>query len=1093
MPAHPWLLELGRRPKVLLLGSGGLSIGQAGEFDYSGTQALKSFHEESIDVVIVNPNIATVQTNQRPHTKVYLYPVEPEWVEKVIQAEKPDAVVAGFGGQTALNCAIKMEEQGMFSRYNLRNLGTDLGSLRITEDRDLFAKAMREIEIPVPPSAVVTEVDQALDAGRAIGFPVICRAAFALGGLGSGFAEDETQLRRLVESALASSPQVLIEKSLRGWKEIEYEIMRDTAGNTIAICNMENFDPMGIHTGDSIVVAPSQTLDDEEYQRLRNAAFRIAEHLEILGECNVQYALSPDSSEFFVIEVNARLSRSSALASKATGYPIAAIAAKVVLGHTLLELTNPVTGVTKAFYEPALDYIAVKIPRWDLVKFRGADRTIGSAMKSVGEVMAIGRSFPETLQKAFRMVTERPEGLSLPQKFKERGELFASLKIATDNRLLELMQAFRAGYPREEIFELTRIDKWFLASLEKIVAIERDLQALRVTGDLALDFVGVTPDQWRCWKSAGFSDEQIAGIYLRTGPDMPTETEIREASLILRRRRKALGVAPVVKKIDTTAAEYPSTSNYLYLTYGGQFNDLVASDGKSETALVLGSGTYRIGTSVEFDWCAVECSQRLRAEGWRSVVLNCNPETVSTDHNSSDRLYFDEVSFERVLDVADLETPTGVVVSMGGQLPNRLAASLTAAGIRILGHDSETIRRAEDRQIFSDILDKAEVRQPRWISAAQLNDIKPFIDKAGFPVIVRPSFVLSGAAMNVVYDWPSLERALSLAADVSAEHPVVVSEFITDAIELELDGVAQSGRMIAAVVSEHIENAGIHSGDATLVLPPQKIDPATRVRILDAGERICAQLRLNGPFNIQFMHKAGELLVIECNARASRSFPFVSKVTQIPLAQYATDVLIGRSPAVPPTKSERIGVKAAMFSFNRLAGADPVLGVEMTSTGEVGCVGADLDEALLLALQATGIRRPKVGVLVSSGTAEEKRKFLSVMEILRKLDVKIYATPGTARHLKGEGYEVMSVPWPGEGRPGEIDAGQIIQKKQVDLVINVPKNFDPSEIRRDVLVRRTAVQFGCALITDIEKATAFLRALHRHPRPQIDFRVTPLS
>lgn len=1064
--------------KVLLLGSGGLSIGQAGEFDYSGTQAARALKKEGIEVVVINPNIATVQTNPEPGITVYLYPVEPHWVEKIAEIEKPDAILASFGGQTALNCVLKMEEQGILKRLRLKNLGTPLSSFRATEDRALFSSAMKKIGVPTPPSASATSVNEAIHAARTIGFPLISRSAFALGGLGSGFAEDTAHLRSIVEVALASSPQVLLEKSLRGWKEVEYEIMRDRAGNKIAICNMENFDPMGIHTGDSIVVAPSQTLSDDEYQMLRDAAFRIVEHFEIIGECNVQFALSPHSLEYYVIEINARLSRSSALASKATGYPIASIAAQVVLGRILPEIRNPMTGVTSAFYEPAMDYLCVKIPRWDLVKFRGVDRRIGSAMKSVGEVMAIGRSFPEALQKAIRMVTEHPEGISAPIRSQTLTQLKQALKEPTDNRLFELAEGFRMGLSVGEIQECTRIDPWFLFQLESLIMLEREIASCASKD--------ISATQWKSWKKSGFGDEQIAGIRLRalasaqaikSAIDL-SERSIREASIQLRQQRMECGIRPYRKKIDTTAAEYPAASNYLYLTYHGLTDDPVDADAKTKSAVILGGGTYRIGTSVEFDWCAVACSRKLKSENWRSILINCNPETVSTDYDASDRLYFEEVSLERLLDIHALEAPNGWIVSMGGQLPNRLARPMSEQGLILFGHSAPTIEAAENRETFSRILDQSKIDQPRWISATNHAEVQSFVERVGFPVLVRPSFVLSGAAMTVATDSQSLAFALSCATEISRDYPVVLTEFISNAHEIEFDGVAKHGEIIVHAISEHIENAGIHSGDATLITPPARLSHEHAKRLHETAQKIAAGLELNGPFNIQFILKGDRIQVIECNARASRSFPFVSKVHNLPFAEIATNVMINAP--IPSfhslTDTDRIGVKASVFSFNRLAGADPILGVEMTSTGEVGCIGATLNEALLLAFEGAGIRRPKIGILVSSGTQEEKSKLLAVFQTLNSLQIPIYATPGTAKHMQTHGISVTKVSWPDERSDSRPNACNLIREKKVDLVINVPKSFDPVEIQRDATIRRAAVQSGCALITDIEKATAFFKS-----------------
>ena len=1108
MPIRKELASLGRPPKILLLGSGGLSIGQAGEFDYSGTQAVKALSESGAHVIVINPNIATVQTNPKENVTIYLYPVEPEWVEKVIVKEKPDAIVAGFGGQTALNCLMLLDEQGILKKHNVLNLGTPVETLRMTEDRDLFAKKMREIDMPIPTSVATNTTKESIAAANNIGYPVILRAAYACGGLGSGFANNDAELKALADSALASSPQVLIEKSLRGWKEVEYEVMRDSEGNCITICNMENFDPLGIHTGDSIVVCPSQSLSDNEYQMLRNAAIKIVNACGIVGECNVQYGLCPDSLEFIVIEVNARLSRSSALASKASGYPIAYIAAKVVMGMDLLEITNPVTGITCAYFEPALDYVTIKVPRWDLTKFRGASRSLGSTMKSVGEVMSIGRSFPEALQKAVRMVTENSVGLSgITKGDSTREELVRELNEPTDTRLYAVIEALRRGFSVEEVHALTSIDKWFLARVSEITTTENEIRefvrptALELAGngngadDATLTHAALaraTPAVWRKWKGNGFSDEQIAMLTLTTADAARShvaknsDRRNQAAATLIRKMRLAAGVKPVVKKIDTTAGEYPSPSNYLYMTYHGTHDDPMPADSRKDAAVVLGSGSYRIGTSVEFDWCAVSCSQQLQKSGWRSVIINCNPETVSTDYNSSDRLYFDELSVERILDVCDVERPTGVVASMGGQLPNKLALPLAAAGVKLLGHSPDTIDAAEDRGKFSALLDELGIEQPHWARATSKAEIDAFIEKVGFPVLVRPSYVLSGAAMCVVYNHDTLMRALSMAENINSDHPVVISEFIVRAREIELDGVARDGQILTAIVSEHVENAGVHSGDATLVVPAQKLYVETVRKVRAAGRLIAKGLNLNGPFNIQFLAKSNHIKVIECNARAARSFPFVSKVVGLNLADAATSIMIGKDPHLARLNEDDlpyVGVKAAMFSFTRLRGADPVLGVEMASTGEVGCIAKEFDEAFLLAMESAKNYRPKKGVLVSAGPEHEKVKFLEAAEILRDLGLPLYATRGTATYLKEHGYEVTALAWPGEtntSRAGEMDVLTAIHNHVVDLVINIPKSLERQELSYGARIRQASTQYGVGLLTDMEKTIAFIGAMGRH-------------
>ena len=1108
MPLHPHLSALGRAPKILLLGSGGLSIGQAGEFDYSGTQAVKALVEEGCDVIVVNPNIATVQTNPAPKAKIYLYPVEVDWVEKVLAKEKPDAIVAGFGGQTALNCLMALDEAGILKKYNVLNLGTPVETLRMTEDRDLFAQKMRSIGMPVPSSFACTTAKEAEKAALEIGYPVIVRAAFALGGLGSGFANDKAELEALVVPALASSPQVLVEKSLKGWKEVEYEVMRDGEGNIITICNMENFDPLGIHTGDSIVVCPSQTLSDDEYQMLRNAAQKIVGACGIVGECNVQYALDPNSHQFFIIEVNARLSRSSALASKASGYPIAYVAAKVVLGYDLIELKNPVTGITYAYFEPALDYITIKVPRWDLVKFRGASRQLGSTMKSVGEVMAIGRNFPEALQKSIRMVTEIGHGLSyfrgatLPNE----EDLTRALSEPTDTRLYSVIDALRLEWDIEKIHRLTAIDKWFLAKIREITTIEKAIVQLATShtgtqddGRFVQQVFGMIDEAtWRRWKTTGFGDEQIAALALaaldktsgRKTANL-SEKRVQKASRVIRAIRKQLGVVPVTKKIDTTAGEYPSPSNYLYMSYGGMFSDPLPDDGKKST-IVLGSGSYRIGTSVEFDWCAVSSSRRVQADGLRSVIINCNPETVSTDYNSSDRLYFEEMTLERILDVCDIEKPMGVIACMGGQLPNKLALPLAESGVKLLGHSPATIDLAENRSRFSAILDNLGIDQPRWTAAETKKEIDAFIDEIGFPVLVRPSYVLSGAAMKVAYDRNFLDAYLENAIDISKDYPVVISEFLMGAREIECDGVARAGEILTMVVSEHIENAGIHSGDAHMVVPAQRLYVETIRRVRRAARKIAKGLNLNGPFNIQFLAKQNHIKVIECNARAARSFPFVSKVIGLNLADAATDVIIGKEPKLARINEDdlpHVGVKAPMFSFTRLSGADPVLGVEMASTGEVGCIGATFEEALLLSMEAAKCRRPKKGVLVSSGSEGEKIKFLEAARLFVAMGLPMYATEGTARFLLDHGIKTTAVAWPGQADGDVIHA---IKAGYVDLVINIPKNLQHQELDYGARIRQAAVQFGCSLITNMELAVAFVTAVSRHPNFVADHQVNAL-
>ncbi|MCY4381018.1 MAG: carbamoyl-phosphate synthase (glutamine-hydrolyzing) large subunit [Proteobacteria bacterium] len=1091
--------------KVILLGSGGLSIGQAGEFDYSGTQALHALVEEGLEVIVVNPNIATVQTNPGPKIKVYLYPVTGSWVEKIIASDRPQGIVAGFGGQTALSCLLDLDERGVLAKYGVENLGTSTSTLRLTEDRNLFAEKMTEIGIPVPENVACHNLHEALEAAKKIGFPVICRMAYALGGLGSGFAHNAEELTRLVQEGLAHCPQVLVEKSLRGWKEVEYEVMRDTDGSGICICNMENFDPLGIHTGDSIVVCPSQSLSDQEYQSLRSASLKVVEALEIVGECNAQFALSPDSLDFYIIEVNARLSRSSALASKASGYPIAFIAAKVVLGYGLQELTNPVTGVTKAFFEPALDYLTLKIPRWDLTKFKGAHRELGSTMKSVGEIMAIGRNFQETVQKAVRSVTEIGPGLSWFDEQLSESELLDSLAAPTDTRIYKVCGALRHGIAETLIHEKSKIDPWFIAQLAQIIACERQIintfTALLTTipheihsyKRVALCAEKITKKQWLSWKICGFSDEQIVFLAFK-GTGLTTEEikliglkKIQELSLEYRKWRKHQSVVPVVKKIDTTAAEYPSPSNYLYMSYAGSHHDDLPPYHRP-SAIILGGGSYRIGTSVEFDWCAVSCSDRLQKNGWHSIIVNCNPETVSTDYNVSDRLYFEEIILERILDIHDFESPRGVITSMGGQLPNSLAGPLAGAGIKLLGHSDKTVDMAENRSEFSAILDELSIDQPRWTSAQSLDDIESFIEEVGFPILVRPSYVLSGSAMKIAPTRELLDLYLSEAEAISRDYPVVVSEFLTGAREIEVDGIAHLGEIVISIVSEHIENAGVHSGDATTVVPAQKLYVETVRQVKRAVRMIAKKLSLHGPFNIQFLAQDNHIKVIECNARAARSFPFISKVIGCHLSEIATDVMIGRLGQVSHVSEDElphVGVKAALFSFTRLRGADPVLGVEMAATGEVGCLAANFDEALLLALEASRISPPKKGLLISAGQEKNKLKFLSSAKLLTEMNIPLYATEGTAHYLRKRGFDVCTLRWPDEaksyddkGDHKQIDVITAIQNNLVDFVVNLPKNLETKELTNGARIRRTAVAYNCSLITDMEKAVSYIRALY---------------
>ncbi len=1011
--------------KVLLLGSGALKIGEAGEFDYSGSQALKAMREEGISTVLINPNIATVQTSEGSADQIYFLPVTPFFVEKVIAKERPDGILLSFGGQTALNCGVELYKSGIFEKYGVQVLGTPVQAIIDTEDRELFVRKLDEIDVRTIKSHAVDNIADARKAASELGYPVIIRAAYALGGLGSGFCDNETELDALAEKAFAFSPQVLVEKSLRGWKEVEYEVVRDCHDNCITVCNMENFDPLGIHTGESIVVAPSQTLTNSEYHKLRELAIRIIRHIGIVGECNVQYALDPESEDYRVIEVNARLSRSSALASKATGYPLAFIAAKLGLGYGLFDLKNSVTRSTSAFFEPALDYVVCKIPRWDLGKFHGVDRELGSSMKSVGEVMAIGRTFEEAIQKGLRMIGQGMHG------FTENKELVIpdidkALREPTDKRIFVISKAFRAGYDVERIHELTKIDKWFLYKLEGIMKTSLQLHASGISDATLL----------RRAKVQGFSDFQIARAAC-LGDDM------EEAALKVRAFRKSLGIVPVVKQIDTLGAEYPAMTNYLYLTYKGCADDIeYENDGRS--VVVLGSGAYRIGSSVEFDWCGVQALNTVRSNGWRSVMINYNPETVSTDYDICDRLYFDELTFERVMDILEKETPHGVIVSTGGQIPNNLAMRLDEQGMNILGTSARSIDNAEDRDKFSAMLDRIGVDQPQWRALTSMEDIGAFVEEVGFPVLVRPSYVLSGAAMNVCSNHEELERFLKLAADVSKKHPVVVSQFIEHAKEVEMDAVARNGEILVYAISEHIEFAGVHSGDATIQFPPQKLYVGTMRRIKRISRQIAKELEISGPFNIQFLARDNDIKVIECNLRASRSFPFVSKVLKYNFIELATKVMLGLDVQKPDTSLfdlDYVGIKASQFSFNRLQKADPVLGVDMASTGEVGCIGEDSPCAVLKAMLSVGYRK---NILLSTGNAKQKAEMLGAAKMLVEKGYKLFATGGTSRFLTEQGVENTLVYWPGE--TGEPQALEMLHRKEIDMVVNIPKNLTAGEL-----------------------------------------------
>ena len=1057
--------------KVLVLGSGALKIGQAGEFDYSGSQALKALREEGIETILINPNIATVQTSEGVADKVYFLPVTPFFVEKVIAREHPDGILLSFGGQTALNCGVELYKGGIYEKYGIKVLGTPVQSIIDTEDREAFAARMEEIDVKIIRSAAVSSVEEAAEAAANLGYPVILRAAYALGGLGSGFCDNEEQLRELAEKSFSYSPQVLVEKSLKGWKEVEYEVVRDAYDNCITVCNMENFDPLGIHTGESIVVAPCQTLNNHDINLLRELAIKIVRHVGIVGECNVQYAYDPDSDDYRVIEVNARLSRSSALASKATGYPLAFVAAKLGLGYGLYELKNSVTQTTPAFFEPAIDYIVCKIPRWDLGKFHGVSRKIGSSMKSVGEVMAIGRSFEEALQKGLRMIGQGAHGF-VGNKELQVADVDEALREPTDKRIFVLAKALQSGYTVDQIYQLTKIDRWFLHKLQNMVSSWNELQRFSSVEDVPFELL-------RTAKRQGFSDHQLARALYKDLDDIePMQDAVRT-------RRKQLGIVPCVKQIDTLAAEFPAQTNYLYLTYNGSKHDIeFYNDGRS--VIVLGSGAYRIGSSVEFDWCSVNALQTIRSSGWRGVMINYNPETVSTDYDICDRLYFDELSFERVMDIYELEAPHGVIVSMGGQIPNNLALRLHNHSVKILGTSAECIDKAEDRNKFSSIVDALGIDQPKWKELTSLAEIRSFVDEVGYPVLVRPSYVLSGAAMNVCYSDDDLERFLAMAAEVSQKHPVVVSEFMQRCKEIEFDAVADNGNILAYAISEHIEFAGVHSGDATIVYPAQKIYVKTMRDIKSVARKIAAALEITGPFNIQFLAKENFVKVIECNLRASRSFPFVSKVSKINLIELATRAMMGEHPA-PVSKDvfdfDYVGIKASQFSFTRLLQADPVLGVDMASTGEVGCLGDDFDDALLKSIVSVGYPVPQKGILISSGDAYQKASMLDACQLLADKGYKLYATGGTQKYLAENGIAAARAVWPSEYEQNPALAEQfdvaldLLENKKVDLVINIPKNYTRVELTNGYRIRRAAVDFNIPLITNARLATAFVRAI----------------
>ena len=1049
--------------KVLLLGSGALKIGEAGEFDYSGSQALKALKEEGIETVLINPNIATVQTSEGVADRIYFLPVTPFFVEKVIEKERPQGIMLAFGGQTALNCGVELFQSGILEKYNLQVLGTPVEAIMNTEDRELFIGKLNEINVKTIKSEACETIEQARQAAAELGYPVILRAAYALGGLGSGFCDNEEELNKLAEKAFSFSPQVLVEKSLKGWKEIEYEVVRDRFDNCITVCNMENFDPLGIHTGESIVIAPSQTLTNSEYHKLRELSIRIVRHVGIVGECNVQYAFDPNSEDYRVIEVNARLSRSSALASKATGYPLAFVAAKLGLGYGLFELKNSLTTPTSAFFEPALDYVVCKIPRWDLGKFRGVDRELGSSMKSVGEVMAIGRTFEEVIQKGLRMIGQGMHGF-VDNKEIKIDNVDEALREPTDKRIFVIEKAFKAGYTIDQIHDLTKIDRWFLQKLYNIHKTDQELHACTSINVLDNELM-------RKAKIQGFTDFQIARAV-----GMEQDMDIEKAIMAVRARRKQAGIVPVVKQIDTLAAEYPAQTNYLYVTYSGIAHDIQFEHDK-RSVVVLGSGAYRIGSSVEFDWCGVQALNTIRREGYRSIMINYNPETVSTDYDMCDRLYFDELTFERVMDIIELEMPYGVIVSTGGQIPNNLAMRLDAENVNLLGTQARYIDNAEDREKFSEMLNRIGVDQPEWSALTSMDDIQQFISRVGFPVLVRPSYVLSGAAMNVCSNQEELERFLKLAANVSKKHPVVVSRFMQHAKEVEMDAVAKDGEIIAYAISEHIEFAGVHSGDATIQFPPQKLYVETARRIKKISKQIAKELHISGPFNIQFLAKENDIKVIECNLRASRSFPFVSKVLKINLIELATRIMLGL-PVEKPAKSlfdlDYVGIKASQFSFNRLQKADPVLGVDMASTGEVGCLGEDSRTALIKSMLSVGHRIPKKNILLSTGDGKQKAEMLAACQMLQAHGYTLYATGGTSRYLTENGIKNNLVYWPSEeGHPQAID---MLHNHEIDMVVNVPKNLSSGELSNGYKIRRAAIDLNVPLITNARLASAFIYA-----------------
>ncbi|AFH50888.1 Carbamoylphosphate synthase large subunit [Ignavibacterium album JCM 16511] len=1057
------MIKKGKPKKVLILGSGALQIGQAGEFDYSGSQAIKALREDAVETILINPNIATIQTSENFADKVYFIPIKADFVERVIEKEKPDGILLQFGGQTALNVGVELYDKGILAKYNVKVLGTPVETIKDTEDRLLFAKRVEEIGLKVAKSKTATNLDEAIQAGKQIGYPLMVRIAYALGGLGSGIVNNEKELIEKARRAFSFTNQILIEESLYGWKEVEYEIVRDKYNNCITVCSMENIDPMGIHTGDSVVIAPVQTLSARENFKLRSIGIKLIRHLGIIGECNIQYALDPNSEDYRIIEVNARLSRSSALASKATGYPLAFIATKLALGYALNEVVNAITQETSANFEPALDYVALKFPRWDLQKFQQVSTQLGSEMKSVGEVMSLGRSFEEVLQKAIRMLDVGMKGFVGNELHFEN--LDKELSEPTDKRIFAIAEALRKGYSVDRIHELTKITKWFLYKMKNIVDIETKLRGFKNLESLDAELM-------KAAKQSGFSDLQIAQL-------------VNSDEMSVRKFRKSIGVVPVIKQIDTMAAEFPAQTNYLYLTYHGEEDDI--KSGEKDHIIVLGSGPYRIGSSVEFDWCCVNAATQVNKSGYKSIMINCNPETVSTDYDICDKLYFEQLTLERVLDICDKENPAGVIVSMGGQTPNNLAMKLHKVGIKIIGTTPEQIDNAESRHKFSQILDEIEVDQPEWREVTTLEDAKQFSKNVGYPVLIRPSYVLSGAAMSIVLTEDELELYLKKATELNTEHPIVISKFITDAREIEVDAVATEGELFCYAIAEHVENAGVHSGDATIVLPPQRTYLETMRRVKLITKKIAKALEITGPFNIQFIAKDNEVKVIECNLRASRSFPFVSKTLKINFIEIATRLMLGEKvPRIDKSSFDLdyVGVKASQFSFTRLKGSDPVTGVEMSSTGEVACLGDDFNEAFLKSVLATGYKIPQKAVLLSTGTPRNKAELIDELLILKKMGLKFYGTKGTAdfyKHNGGIDVEVLYRPYDNQ----EPSILTYMSEGKIDLVINIPKTAEKVELDSDYIIRRKAVDLNIPLLTNVQIAKRFIKALEQYNQQEL--------